>query len=797
MPNSQGYYDIDCGSDVYLVKFAADNGNFRYIRIHADVAKTIDFSGGIRNINTIVLEKCFKLGRIIWPLHCGAIRSLSIHSADMLTRLDVSALTQLEQLYIVDCPALKEIVGLGERMKEFCVHQVKVNSFDLRSAHRIQKINISTFAPHVSLTATSLNQLQQVLLTSESTKVDATMDCHLTHCPALFRVAIDAKKSVLNLQVDGCHGLRECQLDVGAHSVVTGMNDCKELEYLSANDKLVNLKDMPQAKVAYRLQHNLVDKKADTAQTIADIQHEKTSFYPFVMTYKPGLNDRETIIQERTSQHEAGQKGMVKIELLGADFKRVRAVVANDFKMAKRSSRYGKYKFLTGPALIFYYVKDSAKWPEPEKMLPAARYGNDVKVIKEWRLNADKRNPNTLLVTEEILQTNPEFTQMMTDIGKKHQPRQSDAILLTGNLLAIKSRLPDLAGGISIISLDAISDYAAAVPSPQFSDKFAETYQYSQHTSEASRHETNQARMLANHFVEAYREASLVNEPRPSSSADHLPLRNSAIISRADLPDQQPVSAKSATPDEPIAIDAEASHQEAPAPERKGDFVPQRRINYDMPDPQIPIYAEASQQNTHAPTRKDDFVPQRRIDYDMPDTQVLVDAAAHAKERPLLQAASLFTEETHAQQLVNVDKKSMAPASHPEIHPQFFINAEAQTSTSPEARLLDASKMLADAMQQMLLAVETKSQMAMSRPVELSQAASLIHSAHSELSPAKYVVKLPEQQSTHHILRDSVFEAARELVCGLEQLNLACKLISAESTFSDKEDLASNNESKK
>lgn len=236
MANTLGYYDIDCGTDVNLVKFAADNGDFHYIRIHADVAKTIDFSGGIRNIETIVLEKCFKLGRIIWPYHTGAIRQLYINSASMLTRLDISALTQLEYLYIIGCPALKEIKGLSSQLKEICIHHVKVDNIDLRDTRRIQVINISTLAPQLKISAKNLNNLQQVFLSAESKKTQTSIDCDLSNCTSLFRLAVDAGESAVNLQVQGCLGLKECQMSTGTKLSISGLSDCMALEYLAIND---------------------------------------------------------------------------------------------------------------------------------------------------------------------------------------------------------------------------------------------------------------------------------------------------------------------------------------------------------------------------------------------------------------------------------------------------------------------------------------------------------------------------------------------------------------------------------
>src|SRR3990167_9346715 len=126
MGNINDYYDFHCGNDPRLVKIPINNDTFHTITVEANIAKTIDFSGGTRKVEAIRLNKCFKTTRVIWPERTGAIKRLYIHHADTLAKLDVSALISLEEISIVDCRSLKEIAGLSDSLKEVNIHNVKL-----------------------------------------------------------------------------------------------------------------------------------------------------------------------------------------------------------------------------------------------------------------------------------------------------------------------------------------------------------------------------------------------------------------------------------------------------------------------------------------------------------------------------------------------------------------------------------------------------------------------------------------------------------------------------------------------
>ncbi len=210
MTKLPGYYDIDCGSDVYLVKVAADNGNFHYVRIHADVAKTVDFSGGISGIDTIVLEKCFRLGRIIWPDDTGAIHRLYINGAESLSHLDISALHSLQQLYIYNCPSLIQLTGITSELRELCLHYVSISDLNLSGITELEKLNVITHASKLKVNAAQREHLVNVLLEVRETKPGSgNVSCMFSQNPSLQQIYINAPSHPVKLDVRECYGLHQ------------------------------------------------------------------------------------------------------------------------------------------------------------------------------------------------------------------------------------------------------------------------------------------------------------------------------------------------------------------------------------------------------------------------------------------------------------------------------------------------------------------------------------------------------------------------------------------------------------
>src|SRR3990167_10124162 len=96
-------YRFNCGDDTRYINISINSPYIHSMMVQGDVAKTVDFSGGTQNVETIVLRECFKLGRIIPPYYTGGIKSLAIYSADELTKLNITSFENLEHLSIINC----------------------------------------------------------------------------------------------------------------------------------------------------------------------------------------------------------------------------------------------------------------------------------------------------------------------------------------------------------------------------------------------------------------------------------------------------------------------------------------------------------------------------------------------------------------------------------------------------------------------------------------------------------------------------------------------------------------------
>ena len=58
-------YDFLCGNDFAWVKIALGNDAYHTIKVAAELARVIDFSGGLRKSEEIVVNKCPKFNQIL------------------------------------------------------------------------------------------------------------------------------------------------------------------------------------------------------------------------------------------------------------------------------------------------------------------------------------------------------------------------------------------------------------------------------------------------------------------------------------------------------------------------------------------------------------------------------------------------------------------------------------------------------------------------------------------------------------------------------------------------------------
>jgi hypothetical protein len=155
-------YDFSCGHDSRMVRMAVKNDSFHALQIQAEYTKAIDFSGGTKNVDEILLSKCFRLTRITWPEYGGAIKSLRINFADRLIRLDVSSLANLQELSIINCNELTEIVGLGPNLRFINVHGAKIKKLDVARCKALEVFNVVTLLNHFEADLSRHNALRVV-----------------------------------------------------------------------------------------------------------------------------------------------------------------------------------------------------------------------------------------------------------------------------------------------------------------------------------------------------------------------------------------------------------------------------------------------------------------------------------------------------------------------------------------------------------------------------------------------------------------------------------------------------------
>ena len=150
-PEKDSFYDFKCGNDFKRIKLAVKNNTYHAVKIQADIAQTINFTGGMAHVDEVLLYKCFKFTRIIWPEDCGYINILKIHAANSLINIDVSPLQELEQLSIMDCTELSSISGFGKKLKSILIFGGKIKDITLSHLNNLENIIIVTSSPIFNL----------------------------------------------------------------------------------------------------------------------------------------------------------------------------------------------------------------------------------------------------------------------------------------------------------------------------------------------------------------------------------------------------------------------------------------------------------------------------------------------------------------------------------------------------------------------------------------------------------------------------------------------------------------------
>lgn len=462
MGNINDYYDFHCGNDPRLVKIAINNDTFHTITVEANIAKTIDFSGGTRKVEAIRLNKCFKTTRVIWPERTGAIKRLYIHHADTLAKLDVSALISLEEISIVDCRSLKEIAGLSDSLKEVNIHNVKLSALQVSHLTKLQKINLVTSTNHIDLNLSTLEQLQIASISTSQSAYDNELisKIDMEACRNLHTVYIDIGDNIADINISGSIGLKDIALICGTSTKLTGLEDCKDLEFYHT-DTILIMKERA-ARMAKKLRSNNPDEK------ISDLIKMSKVFYGLVKHCKAGIHDRETVIQESGSQIEVDKGSAAKIRLLGTPIDIEMTLNKKDLSKELRQAMLDNTYFPSSVLLPIYHIPELPNTTHDygitlSRMLTKKNAG---KSLSAWLENTENLTPNLLLVNQDMLHTsalmnildqlvkNPKY---LIYEKKKYLLQPFDKIILRGDWYYIKNRLPLLAGLINQIPRSALA----------------------------------------------------------------------------------------------------------------------------------------------------------------------------------------------------------------------------------------------------------------------------------------------------------------------------------------------------
>ena len=233
-------YDFLCGNDFTLVKIAFGNDDYHTIRVQAELATTIDFSGGLRNITEIIIDRCTKFHQIKWPENARGIKRLKIGNSSNLESLDLLGLVNLEELSIVNCKKLTKINGLGGEVKSINIQGCKLDSLELSRCKKIKNFILTTQESNLNLNFSHSAFLHSVVINLEATKGQKTgniygdsrgkVDCTFNHCAYLNSLAINSPNIPTNIDITGCTSLKTGLFLVGENAQITGESTCTQLD---------------------------------------------------------------------------------------------------------------------------------------------------------------------------------------------------------------------------------------------------------------------------------------------------------------------------------------------------------------------------------------------------------------------------------------------------------------------------------------------------------------------------------------------------------------------------------------
>ncbi len=390
---SNNSYDFHCGNDSRFVRIAVKSNIFHTLRIQAEAARSINLMGGTRNVEEILITKCFKLTRIHWPKHAGSITRLRIYLAESMTRLDLSglALQGLLELSILDCAKLTSITGLPDSLKWLNIDGANINNLDVSHCQQLEVFNISTLSPTFTADLAHLPSLQSVSVSTTADKTDESkITCRIEDCEALQLLNISTGDIPAYISLKTCPNLTKAAISCGHRSELSGLSTCTKLAFFHSNrPDIIKMDSVHSDSLAVK------DEMADIKDTLT--KFSKPILYP-----EPGPDDDETIIQLHGSPRERNHACMMRINLLSRPSEPPDERFSKAFNKRTKRSIESLPNYLGGAAAYIYYLDKTVKKKELEGLRKSAVIPSQAAdTFGEWLKNPKTHHPNTLMITSE------------------------------------------------------------------------------------------------------------------------------------------------------------------------------------------------------------------------------------------------------------------------------------------------------------------------------------------------------------------------------------------------------------
>lgn len=263
-------YDFLCGNDFTFVKIALGNDDYHTIKVQAELATTIDFSGGLRNLEKIIIDGCNNLTQIKWPEHTQRIKHLTIGNSANLDNLDLLGLVNLEELSIVNCEKLTRIEGLRGQIKHLNIQGCKLDSLDLSLCNKLEDFILTTNESNLDLNFKHNVSLHSVVINVELADHQKTKSfykdnarqviCTFNECTHLNTLAINSPHTPSTIDITGCSNLKTALFLLDEEAQITGVSTCNQLDETLENKTItVNQHTIEKKKNALMMPENTAD----------------------------------------------------------------------------------------------------------------------------------------------------------------------------------------------------------------------------------------------------------------------------------------------------------------------------------------------------------------------------------------------------------------------------------------------------------------------------------------------------------------------------------------------------------